>query len=107
MDEDLYEVINGKSYRLPSMTPSQNQIKRRIMHSIGKYLIENKRGYFYSMVAVHFDDKNIFVPDFLVILKEHEQILTQGDMVRGAPGFDSRRAEGSFGICFQLGILKC
>ena len=80
-----YELINGKKFRLPSMTPAQDQIKGRIMLSIGKYLIENKRGYFFSNVEVHFDEKNIFVPDFVVVLKENGQILAQGDFIYGVP----------------------
>lgn len=80
-----YELINGKKFRLPSMTPAQDQIKGHVMISIGKYLIENKRGYFFSNVEVHFDEKNIFVPDFIVVLKENEQILAKGDFVYGVP----------------------
>ena len=87
-DESLhyyYELIDGKKFRLPSMTPAQDQIKGRIMLSIGKYLIENKRGYFFSNVEVHFDEKNIFVPDFVVVLKDNEPILAKGDFIYGAP----------------------
>ena len=80
-----YELIDGKKFRLPSMTPAQDRIKGRVMLGIGKYLIENKRGYFFSNVEVHFDEKNIFVPDFVVVLKENEQILAQGDFIYGAP----------------------
>lgn len=54
-----HELINGRKFRLPSMTPAQDQMKGRIMLSIGKYLIENKRGYFFSNVEVHFDEENI------------------------------------------------
>ena len=52
-DESLhyyYELIDGKKFRLPSMTPAQDRIKGRVMLGIGKYLIENKRGYFFSNV---------------------------------------------------------
>ena len=80
-----YELIDGKKFRLPSMTPAQDQIKGRVMLSIGEYLIENKRGYFFSNVEVHFDEKNIFVPDFIVILKENQSILDKDDFVHGAP----------------------
>lgn len=80
-----YELIDGKKFRLPSMTPAQNQIKGRVMLCIGKYLMDNKRGYFFSNVEVHFDEKNIFVPDLIVVLKENESILAKGDFVRGAP----------------------
>lgn len=80
-----YELINGKKFRLPSMTPAQDQIKGRVMLCIGEYLVKNKRGYFFSNVEVHFDEKNIFVPDFVVVLKENEQILAQGDFIYGAP----------------------
>ena len=80
-----YELIDGKKFRLPSMTPAQNQIKGRVMLGIGKYLIENERGYFFSNVEVHFDEKNIFVPDFVVVLKENEQILSKEDFIHDAP----------------------
>ena len=80
-----YELIDGKKFRLPSMTPAQDQIKGRVMLGISEHLIENKRGYFFSNVEVHFDEKNIFVPDFIVVLKENEQILAQGDFIYGAP----------------------
>ena len=80
-----YELINGKKFRLPSMTPAQDQIKGRVMLGIGEYLIKNKRGYFFSNVEVHFDEKNIFVPDFVVVLKENGQILAQGDFIYGVP----------------------
>lgn len=80
-----YEIIGGEKFQLPSITPAQNQIKGRIMYTIGKHLVENKRGYFYGNVAVRFDDENIFIPDAVVVLKENEHILAQRDMVRGAP----------------------
>ena len=80
-----YELIDGKKFRLPSMTPAQDRIKGRVMLGIGKYLIENKRGYFFSNVEVHFDEKNIFVPDFVVVLKENELILIKDDFIYGAP----------------------
>ena len=85
MDESYYEIINGKRFRLPSMTPAQNQIKGRIMFRIGKHLMANESGYFFSNVDVYFDDENVLVPDLCVVLKEHEQILAERDMVRGAP----------------------
>lgn len=85
MDKDFYEIIGGKKFHLPSMTPAENQIKGRIMMSLGKYLMNNERGYLFSNAAVYFDDENIFVPDLVVILKEHEQILSKRDMVRGVP----------------------
>ena len=80
-----YELINGKKFRLPLITFEQSQIKVRIMIELGNYLMNNKRGYFFSNVEVYFDEKNIFVPDLVIVLKENKQILAQGDIVRGAP----------------------
>ena len=47
--------------------------------------MEHKNGYVFGNVDVYFDDENIFIPDAVVVLKEHEQILAKRDMVRGAP----------------------
>lgn len=85
---DLYkfcEIIGGKKFRLPSMTPAQNQMQWRIITSIMNYFMKHKNGYVFGNVDVYFDDENIFIPDAVVVLKEHEQILAKGDMVRGAP----------------------
>ena len=85
---DLYkfcEIIDGKKFRLPSMTPAQNQMQWRIITAIMDYFMEHKNGYVFGNVDVYFDDENIFIPDAVVVLKEHEQILAKRDMVRGAP----------------------
>ncbi|MBO4779049.1 MAG: Uma2 family endonuclease, partial [Selenomonadaceae bacterium] len=85
MDEDYYEIIDGKRFRLPSMTLAQNQMQGRIGRSLMEHLMKHKSGYAFFNVDVYFDDKNILVPDIVVVLKEHEQILAQGDMIRGVP----------------------
>ena len=85
---DLYkfcEIIDGKKFRLPSVTPAQNQMQWRIITAIMDYFMEHKNGYVFGNVDVYFDDENIFIPDAVVVLKEHEQILAKRDMVRGAP----------------------
>ncbi len=85
---DLYkfcEIIGGKNFRLPSMTPAQSQMQWRIITAFMNYFMEHKNGYVFGNVDVYFDDENIFVPGAVVVLKEHEQILAQRDMVRGAP----------------------
>ena len=80
-----YEIINGEKFFIPSRSPAHSSVIGRIMMAVGKNLIENERGYFFSNVDVCFDEKNIFVPNVAVILKEHEQILSQRDMICGAP----------------------
>lgn len=85
---DLYkfcEIIGGKKFRLPSMTPAQSQMQWRIITAIMNYFMEHKNGYVFGNVDVYFDDENIFVPGAVVVLKEHEQILAQRDIVHGAP----------------------
>ena len=85
---DLYkfcEIIDGKKFRLPSVTPAQNQMQWRIITAIMDYFMEHKNGYVFGNVDVYFDDENIFIPDAVVVLKEHEQILAKRDMVRGVP----------------------
>ena len=57
----------------------------RIITAIMNYFMEHKNGYVFGNVDVYFDDENIFVPGAVVVLKEHEQILAQRDMVHGAP----------------------
>ena len=80
-----YEIIRGAKVRFPSADLTHCDIVGRIMFSIGKHLIENKRGYLYSNVYVRFDDENIFVPDFSVVLKEHEQLLANRRYIFGVP----------------------
>ena len=85
LNHRYYEIINGEKFFIPSRSPAHSSVIGRIMMAVGKNLIENERGYFFSNVDVCFDEKNIFVPNVAVILKEHEQILSQRDMIRGAP----------------------
>ena len=83
--ENVYEIIGGKNFPFPSETPIEDQIRWRIIVSLAKYFMATKNGYVYGHVDVYFDDENIFVPDLSVVMKEREQIIAQGDMIRGAP----------------------
>ncbi len=85
MSDDTYETVRGEKVRLPSIPLAHCQIKGNILMAVGKHLIENKRGYFFGNVYVRFDDENIFMPDFCVVLKEHEQILANRVYIDGAP----------------------
>lgn len=85
MDESYYEIINGKRFRLPSMTPAQNQIKGRIMFRIGEHLMANESGYFFSNVDVYFDDENVLVPDLCVVLEKNSAIIDWRKGIYGAP----------------------
>ncbi len=79
------EIIGGEKIKFPSDTLIQNAIKSRIMIGIGNYLMNNKCGYIFRTTFVRFSDENIFIPDLSLVLKENEKILSQGDMIRGAP----------------------
>ena len=85
MEDDVYEIINGKKVKLLSKNLIQNAIKGRIMFSIEKYLLNNKCGYIFGNVAVYFGDKNIFIPDLVVVLKSNEKILAGRKNIYGAP----------------------
>ena len=79
------EIIGGEKFQLPSVPLIHSEIKSRIMYSVGKHLIENKRGYFYLNVDVRFDDQNIYRPDLSVVLKPNEEILANRKAIHGAP----------------------
>ena len=80
-----YEIIGGKKFFLPSMCLAHASAVRLIMMAIGNHLIAHTSGYPFMNTDVRFDDENIFVPKFAVVLKENEKILAQRDMIRGAP----------------------
>ncbi len=85
MDEDYYEIIGSKKFRIPSMTPAENQIRGHIMFRIGEYLATNEAGYFFGKVKIRFDDENILVPDFVVVLKANESIIDWRGSIHGVP----------------------
>ena len=81
-----YEIIDGKKFFIPSKCPAHASIVGRIIVAVGKSLIENEHGYFFTNIDVQFDDENIFVPNLCVVLKSNEKILNwssniYGDMV--------------------------
>ncbi|MBR0289755.1 MAG: Uma2 family endonuclease [Selenomonadaceae bacterium] len=80
-----YEIINGEKFFIPSKCPAHASIVGRIILAVGKNLIENERGYFFGNIDVQFDDKNIFVPSLVVVLKSNEKILAGQKNIYGAP----------------------
>jgi len=87
MDEDYYEIIGSKKFRIPSMTPAENQIRGHIMFRIGEYLETNEAGYFFGNVEIRFDDENILVPDFVVVLTANESIIDWRGDIHGVPEY--------------------
>ena len=85
MEYDDYEIIDGKKIIISSKSLRHNAIKGRLIVSIGKHLDETDSGYFFSNVYLRLNDKNIFIPDFVVITKKNEYIIDWRGDIYGAP----------------------
>ena len=77
--------MTAKNFFIPSKCPAHASIVGRIIVAVGKSLIENEHGYFFTNIDVQFDDENIFVPNLCVVLKSNEKILNWSSNIYGAP----------------------
>ena len=85
MKGDVYEIINGEKFKFTSENLITNQIKGRLLSSIGNYLVRKEIGYLFLNVRVHFSEENSFIPDLSVVLKSNEKILANRKNICGAP----------------------
>ena len=81
-----YEIIGGEKFMAPAANTRHNAIGGRLYMFIGTYLDAKDLGYCFTDSAdIHFPDGSLFSPDFSIVLKENEQIITWGGDIYGAP----------------------
>ena len=81
-----YEIIGGKKFMAPAANTIHNVIGGRLYMFIGAYLDAKDLGYCFTDSAdVYLPDGNLFQPDFSIVLKENEQIITWGGDIYGVP----------------------
>ena len=81
-----YEIIGGKKFMASAANTIHNVIGGRLFMFIGSYLDAKDLGYCFTDNAdVYFSDGSLFQPDFSIVLKENEQIITWGGDIYGAP----------------------
>ena len=81
-----YEIIGGKKFMAPAANTRHNAIGGRLYMFIGTYLDAKDLGYCFTDSAdIHFPDGSLFSPDFSIVLKENEQIISWSGDIYGAP----------------------
>ena len=81
-----YEIIGGKKFMAPAANTRHNAIGGRLYMFIGTYLDAKELGYCFTDSAdIHFPDGSLFSPDFSIVLKENEQIISWSGDIYGAP----------------------
>lgn len=81
-----YEIIGGEKFMAPAANTIHNVIGGRLFMFIGTYLDAKDFGYCFTDSAdVHFPDGSLFQPDFSIVLKENEQIISWGGDIYGVP----------------------
>ncbi|MBQ9488090.1 MAG: Uma2 family endonuclease [Selenomonadaceae bacterium] len=81
-----YEIIGGEKIMASAANTIHNVIGGRLFMFIGSYLDAKDLGYCFTDNAdVYFPDGSLFQPDFSIVLKENEQIITWGGDIYGAP----------------------
>lgn len=81
-----YEIIGGEKFMAPAANTIHNVIGGRLYMFIGTYLDAKDIGYCFTDSAdVHFPDGSLFQPDFSIVLKENEQIISWGGDIYGVP----------------------
>lgn len=79
------ELINDLLIMPPPPTTRHQDIVSDIYYEIKKFLKKKKAGrVFFSPVAVYLDEKNVFEPDIVFVLKENEHIIQDKGIV-GVP----------------------
>ena len=70
----------------PAANTIHNVIGGRLYMFIGAYLDAKDLGYCFTDSAdIYFPDGSLFQPDFSIVLKENEQIITWGGDIYGVP----------------------
>ncbi len=83
-DDDLAEIINGKTVVRHSPFCSHQRVLGDLMSSIGQHIDKNKAGKMYSYLDVILEEGiNRLQPDILFIKKENMGIFQ--DWIRGVP----------------------
>jgi len=81
----LVQLINNEIIMSPPPTTTHQSIAGSIHAQIWVYLKEHNVGTaFISPVGVRFDEKNIYEPDVVFVLKENEQMIRE-DKIWGVP----------------------
>ena len=81
-----YEIIGGEKFMASAANTIHNVIGGRLYMFIGTYLDAKELGYCFTEGAdVYLPDGNLFQPDFSIVLKENEQIISWGGNIYGVP----------------------
>ena len=81
-----YEIIGGKKIMASAANTIHNVISGRLYMFIGTYLDAKELGYcFIDGADIYFPDGSLFQPDFSIVLKENEKIISWGGDIYGSP----------------------
>ena len=81
-----YEIIGGEKIMAPSASVYHSNAILEIAFEFKTYFRTHKNGYvFTDDVDVHFDDKNVYKPDLVVISEENKNIINWNKAIYGAP----------------------
>lgn len=82
-EELRYEIINGKTVMMsPSPATNHNKVITNITYLFKSYLRGKRCINFSDSVDVHFDEKNIVIPDAMIVCRKD---IIKGDGIYGAP----------------------
>lgn len=82
-EEPRYEIINGETVMMsPSPATNHNRVSGNIYHVFRTYLKGKRCEAFSDGVDVHFDEKNIVIPDAMIVCNKD---IIKGDGIYGAP----------------------
>lgn len=78
-----YEIINGKTVMMsPSPATNHNKVITNITYLFKSYLRGKRCINFSDGVDVHFDEKNIVIPDAMIVCRKD---IIKGDGIYGTP----------------------
>lgn len=82
-DNERFEIIGGKTVMMsPRPTPNHNRVITSISSIFRNYLKGKRCEAFSDGVDVHLDEKNIVIPDAMIICNKY---IIKGDGIYGAP----------------------
>ncbi|MEM8939589.1 MAG: Uma2 family endonuclease [Bacteroidota bacterium] len=83
-EESQYQLVNGELVMSPSPSLKHQIIIGKIFRILDDFAILNHGLAVLSPIDIHFDSKNVFQPDMLLVSKERKNILSERGL-EGAP----------------------
>ncbi|MCY4659647.1 MAG: Uma2 family endonuclease [Acidobacteria bacterium] len=81
-----YELLDGDLIMVPAPNLKHQKVQRRLGQRLSQFIEEHDPGeFFYAPCDVFLSNSNVVQPDLLFVSQEREDLLSDGEKVRGAP----------------------